>query len=139
MATLEPSSSMLTLSIAGILASSPLGVSVETIALGTCFAVVGCVGRFAFDLQKALESGEKIMLRQALSWIGAGFLGAPFVAVAWIALLRTIGAQTDLATVLGLLFLGFSGSKGVTWLIGLITGFLQQRAGLQKGAPETKP
>jgi hypothetical protein len=132
MASPEPATAAVTgLTIAGILAATPLGVSVETIALGMGFAIVGLFGRLAFDIQKGIEAGDKVRLSTAIGWAGAGLIGAPFIAVVWIVLLRAIGAQTDAATVIGLLFLGFSGPKGVTWVMGLVADFVGSR--LPKG------
>lgn len=132
MATPSPAAPI-ALSIAGLLSSSAFGVSIETIATGMGFAIVGMLGRFAFDLQKALEAGDKVRLTQALSWVSAGFVGAPFVTVIWIVMLRAVGAQTDTTTVIGLIVLGFSGAKGVMWLLGTAIGLLRQI--LPKGTP----
>lgn len=134
MASPEPSTGVVTLSIAGILASSPFGINVETIAIGMCFAIVGMFGKFAFEIQRALDAGDKVRLVQALGWVGAGLIGAPFITVAWIVLLKAVGAQTDVATVLGCLFLGFFGPRGVTWLVGLLGSII--KGYLPKGAPD---
>lgn len=127
MVTTDTGATATGLSIAGILSSVPLGVPLATIFLGTAFAIVGVIGRAAFDMQKSLEAGDRIKGAQVLGWVGAGLVGAPFTAVLWIVLLRAVGAQTDLATVIGLLFLGFTGPKGVTWAMGFVTDFLKAK------------
>jgi len=123
----QTSPAPIVLSVAGILAAAPFGVSVETIAIGMGFAIVGLMGRFAFDVQKALETGNGVRLAPTLGWVGAGLVGAPFLTVLWIVFLHWIGVQADVVTVIGLLILGFTGPKGITWLIGMATDLLSQR------------
>lgn len=135
MNTADTGSAPVAISALSILSAVPLGVPVATIALGMAFAIVGVIGRAAFDIQKSLEGGSPVKLGQIIGWIGGGLLGAPFVAVLWIVMLRTIGAQTDTATVVGLLFLGFTGPKGVTWMMGFVTDFVRARFPAQKPDP----
>jgi hypothetical protein len=140
MATPEPSTAIAGLSIAGILAAVPFGINVETIATGMGFAIVGMLGRFAFDLQKAVESGTPLGLGKTLQWLGAGFIGAPFLTIAWLVFLKQIGAATDTATVIGLLLLGFSGPKGISWLLGLLNKLLPQNGRIPDSQlPGAKP
>ena len=115
------------LSVAGLLAATPFGISVETIAVGMGFAIVGLMGRFAFEVQKSLETGNGVKLAATLGWVGAGLVGAPFLTVLWLMFLKWIGIQADVVTVIGLLILGFSGPKGLTWLITAATDMLASR------------
>lgn len=136
MAAPEPSSGIFALSFGAMLASAPFGVSFETIALGMVFAIIGCLGRVGFNIQKALEAGDKVGLSQSIGWAAAGMLGSPFVTILWVLALKMANIQNDLLTASGLVFLGFSGSKGILWLMTLLTDFLKSKLG--NGTPPPK-
>lgn len=117
------------LSLAGMLTAQPFGISVETIAVGTCFSIIGVVGRAAFELQKASEGPSGMKLSKIAGWVGAGFVGAPFATILYLVLLKLLNIQSDGIIIIGLLFFGFSGPRMVTWLMNLAVGTLNKRLG----------
>lgn len=118
------------LTFAGMMASSPFGLPMNQIALGTLFAIIGVVGRAAFEMQRANEGNPGLQLSKVAGWVGAGFTGAPFLTIVYLILLRMMNVQSDGIVSLGLLFLGFSGPRLMQWLLN--TGILQlnKRTGL---------
>lgn len=119
-----------TLSLAGILTAQPFGISVETIAIGTCFSIVGVIGRAAFEMQKAAETPGGMRVSKIAGWVGAGFIGAPFVTILYLVVLNLMKVQSDGVSILGLLFFGFSGPRMVTWLLNMVIGILNKRLGM---------
>lgn len=119
------------MSIAGILASAPFGIPMEQILAGTIFALVGVVGRAAFEFQKASEGGTGgIPIGKIAGWVGAGFTGAPFVTILYLVVLNIAGVKSDGIVSLGLLFLGFSGPRMVTWLLNTGISAINKKSGL---------
>lgn len=116
------------LTMAGVLASQPFGIPMTQIALGTCFAIVGVIGRAAFEFQTMSEGSKGgIQLNKILGWIGAGFFGAPFITLAYLIILKLFNIQSDGLASLGLLFLGFSGSRAFTYLMQAASGLLSKK------------
>jgi len=128
------------LSLAGILTAAPLGLSMETILIGTAFAILGVVGRAAFEAQKYSENNGSMKFSQILAWLGGGLVSAPTMTVLYLALLQSISVKSDSIAIFGLIFLGWSGPKGATWLIGLIRNSLASKFGNSvPQAPGDKP
>lgn len=127
------------LSLAGIMTAAPFGLSIETIAIGTLFAVVGVIGRAGFEMQKSAEGPGGLKLSKIAGWVGAGFIGAPFVTILYLALLKISSVQSDGLVILGLLFLGFSGPKVVQWLMGSIAAMISKRLGIVAPPPAPPP
>lgn len=119
-----------TLSLAGMLTAQPFGISVETIAVGTCFSIIGVVGRAAFELQKSSEGTSGMTLGKIFGWLGAGFVGAPFATILYLVVLKLANIQSDSIVIIGLLFFGFSGPRMITWLINTAIGQINKRSGL---------
>lgn len=138
--TAPTGSAVAIMSVAGILAAQPFGISVETIAIGTGFSLVGVIGRAAFEMQKAAE-GPGMKLSKIAGWVGAGFIGAPFATILYLVILNLCKIQSDGIAILGLMFFGFSGPRMVTWLLNMGIGILNKRMGTniptlgQSGAP----
>ena len=126
------------ISLAAVFGSAPFGVPVETIALGTGLAVLGVMGRAAFELQKVAQGQDGMLLGAILRWVGAGFLGAPFTAVLVIAIMKGMGWQVDNRAVFGFIGLGFFGPQGLIWLISFGTDFLRKRYGSAPSLPGDK-
>lgn len=119
------------LTISGVLAATPFGIPMNEIALGTFFAVVGVCGRASFELQKASEGAAGgIPVSKILGWMGAGLFGAPFVTLFYLVVLRLINVQSDGIVSLGLLFLGFSGPRMVSWLLNTGISLINKHTGL---------
>ncbi len=127
--TTNGGSTVAALSLAGILAAEPFGLSITTIALGTGFACVGVIGRSAFELQKANEGPNGMKLSKIAGWVGAGFIGAPFVTILYLVVLNLAKIQSDGISILGLMFLGFSGPRMVLWMVNLVIGILNKHLG----------
>lgn len=117
------------LTLGTILTAAPFGVPVETIAIGTLFSVLGVMGRAAFELQKVAEGGAGMTVGRVLGWFGAGLLGAPFMTVTVIALLKFVGVQIDIYSVIGFLAAGFFGPRFVGGVIQFGTDYLRKRFG----------
>lgn len=117
------------LTMAGLLASQPFGLPIESIAIGAGFAALGVFGKAAFEIQSSLERQSSVSLKYVLGWVGAGLIGAPFAAVLWLIFLRIVGIPSDNTAIMGLVFLGFLGPKGVTWLMAYVTGLLKDKLG----------
>jgi hypothetical protein len=122
-------SAVAALSLAGILTAQPFGLSIETIAIGTGFAVIGTIGRAAFEVQRSSEGQEGMKLSKIFYWLGAGFIGAPFVTIMYLVVLNLAHIQSDGISILGLLFFGFSGPRAVTWLLNYVISILNKRLG----------
>lgn len=122
-------STVAVLSLAGILTAQPFGLSVGTIAIGTGFAIIGTLGRAAFEVQKASEGQDGMKLSKIAGWLGAGFIGAPFVTILYLVVLNLIKIQSDGISILGLMFFGFSGPRMVSWLIDFAIGLLNKHLG----------
>lgn len=120
------------LSLAGILTAQPFGLSLSTIAIGTCFSIVGVIGRAAFELQKSSEGpvGGGMRLSKIAGWVGAGFIGAPFATIIYLVLLSLMKIQSDGVSILGLVFFGFSGPRAIAWLLNVVIGQLNKRLGM---------
>lgn len=122
-------SAVAALTLAGILAARPFGLQPETIFIGTGFSLVGVLGRAAFELQKAAEGGNGMRLSRIAGWVGAGFIGAPFATILYLVILNLASVQSDGISILGLVFFGFVGPRGITWLLNLVIGQLNKRLG----------
>ncbi len=119
-----------TLSIATIMAAQPYGIQVETVIIGTAFSIIGVVGRAAFELQKLSEGPSTMKLAAIAGWVGAGLIGAPFITILYLVVLKLSSVQSDSISIIGLMFFGFSGPRMVTWLLNLAIGILNKRTGL---------
>jgi hypothetical protein len=119
------------LSLSGILMAQPFGLSVETIIVGSAFSLIGVIGRAAFEMQKAAEAPGGMKLSKVAGWVGAGFIGSPFASILYLIGLKLAGVQSDSLAIIGLLFFGFTGPKGVTWLINNAQKALAARFGLK--------
>ena len=118
------------ITLATILTAQPFGLPVETIAIGTGFAFVGVIGKAAFEAQRAIESGKSVNLGPILGWVGSGMIGAPFVTIVYLVLLKMLGVPADNMAILGLIFCGFLGPKAVTSLVNWGTDFLKSKTGV---------
>lgn len=118
------------LTLAGIMTAMPFGISVGTIAIGTGFSIIGVIGRAAFELQKSSEGPGGMALRKIVGWVGAGFIGAPFMTILYLVFLNLIKVQSDGVLIIGLMFFGFSGPRMVTWFMNLLIGMLNKRLGI---------
>lgn len=124
-------SNVAAMTVAGVLASAPFGIPLEQIGLGTCFAIIGVIGRAGFELQKSSEgAGGGIQVSKIAGWVGAGFTCAPFVTILYLVILKMAGIQSDGIISLGLLFLGFSGPRLVTWLMNTGISAFNKKSGL---------
>lgn len=117
------------LSLAGILAASPMGLSMQTILIGTAFAALGVIGRAAFEAQRYSENTGTMKLSQILAWLGGGLVSAPTMTVLWLALLQSMSVKSDAICIFGLIFLGWSGPKGAAWLISLARNAISSKIG----------
>lgn len=122
MAIQEPNSAVVGISFAGLFSAVPFGVPVETIAIGTGFFSLGIFARAAFEMQKTIERGDHVGIGQVLGWVGAGLIGAPFGTILYVVFLHTLKVQSNDASILGLLVLGFGGPRLLTALMGAIVG-----------------
>lgn len=121
--------------LATMLAAQPFGVSVETIAVGTAFCVMGVFGKAAFEAQRATEGTAGFKWSQILGWLGAGLIGAPFVTTLYLVLLKLVNVQSDSIVILGLLFAGFTGPKAVSWLMSSAGTILSKGTGFFGTSP----
>lgn len=117
------------LSLAGILTATPLGLSMTTILIGTGFAALGVIGRAAFEAQKYSENTGTMKFSQILAWLGGGLVSAPTMTVLYLALLQSLSVKSDSIAVFGLIFLGWSGPKGATWLLNIIQDKVMAKIG----------
>lgn len=117
-------------SIATILGAQPFGISIETITIGTAFAIIGVVGRAAFEMQKSSENPGGMPLTHVAGWVASGLIGAPFVTILYLVILKMINVQSDSVSIIGLMFFGFSGPRMLTWLLNTGIGVLNKKAGL---------
>ncbi len=130
------------LSIATILSAQPYGISVETVIIGTAFSIIGVIGRAGFEMQKASENPGGMRPGAIAGWVGAGFIGSPFVTILYLVVLKLSNVQSDSISIIGLLFMGFSGLKAATWLLNLAIGIVNKKTGLsipQFGMATTDP
>ncbi len=116
--------------------ASLFGIPVGTIALGIVASLCGMLGRFGFDMQQGIETQQRSKMAMAAGWVGAGAIGAPFITLAWLLLLKAAGVQSDAVTGIGLLSLGFSGPKGVTWLMTMTASVVQKALPKAPAPPE---
>lgn len=117
------------LTLAALWSATPFGIPVETIALGTLFVYGGVIGRGAFELQKIAEGNGGMRWSQICGWMGAGFLGGPFMSLVTILFLKLIGAQVDNLTVIGFSAMGFFGPRALNKVIEFGSGLLRRRYG----------
>lgn len=118
------------LSIATILGAQPYGISVETVMVGTAFSIIGVMGRAAFEMQKSSEDPNGKTFSSIAGWVGSGFIGAPFVTILYLVILKLMNVQSDSISIIGLMFFGFSGPRMVSWLLNIGTGILSKKTGL---------
>ena len=115
---------------------APFGLPMEQIFIGTSFAVLGVVGRAAFEMQKAAEGAAGGMRGTKIwGWVGSGLIGAPFVTIMYLITLKLAGVQSDGIVSLGLLFLGFSGPRMVTWVLSTGISLINKKTGLNIPVP----
>ncbi len=119
------------ISIATILGAQPYGISIETVMIGTAFSIIGVVGRAAFEMQKASEAPGGMRFSNIAGWVASGFIGAPFVTILYLVVLKMMNVQSDSISIIGLMFFGFSGPRMVSWLLNLAIGILNKKAGTQ--------
>jgi hypothetical protein len=119
------------LTVAGMLASAPFGLPMQQIALGTGFAVLGVIGRAAFELQKTSEgSTDGIRGARIWGWMGSGLIGAPFISTMYLIVLQLLHVKADGVVSFGFLFFGFTGPRMLSWLLNTCIGQLNKRLGL---------
>jgi len=118
------------ISLATILGAQPYGISIETIMIGTAFSIIGVVGRAAFEMQKSSENPGGMTLTHVAGWVAAGLIGAPFVTILYLVILKMMNVQSDSVSIIGLMFFGFSGPRMLTWLLNTGIGVLNKRSGL---------
>lgn len=118
------------LSVATILGAQPYGISIETVMIGTAFSIVGVIGRAAFEMQKASEAPGGMKFGSIAGWMGAGLIGAPFITILYLVVLKLSNVQSDNIAIIGLMFFGFSGPRLLIWLLNLAIGILNKRTGL---------
>ena len=121
---------VLALSVAGIMAASPMGFPMETIVLATGFTLLGIVGRLGFEISKAAEQPGVVKWSSVAALFGGSILSSVPITVLYLALLKTAGIQSDTASVIGCIFLGFTGPKAFIWLYNSLSGWLGKRTGL---------
>ena len=132
---------VLVFSMAGMLAASPMGINVETMLIGTCFTLFGVFGRIGFEIARGADTPGGVKWGSIAAQFGGGLLSAVAITVLYLSLLRTVGIQSDTASVIGLIFFGFTGPKALLWLLNTATGAVNKRTGLnipQFGADEAR-
>lgn len=118
------------LSIATIFSMQPFGISIETIMIGTAFSIIGVVGRAAFEMQKSSEAPGGMKFSNIAGWVAAGLIGAPFITILYLVVLKLSSVQSDNISIIGLMFFGFSGPRILVWLLNFAIGILNKRTGL---------
>lgn len=111
------------LSLGGFMATSPLGIPMPQLAWGAFFACIGVVGRGIFEGQNALARQNALGLQYTLGWVLLGLLGAPFGACMVLYGLKVAGIANDSWTAIALMVIGFSGPKGIMFILGAVANF----------------
>lgn len=114
----------LSLILASLFSAMPFGVSVENIAIGMFFAIVGVVCKGLVDMAISVEKGDQVKTGRSLALMGIGCGLAPFVSTIYMILLTLVHAQVDATSALVLVVLGYSGPKAVSGLMGLAGNFM---------------
>jgi hypothetical protein len=127
------------LTLTGLLTAQPLGLSMTEIAVGTCFCIMGVVGRAGVEWAKYAENSGSMKAGQILAWLGGGFVSAPTVSVLYLALLQSFSVKSDSLALFGLIFLGWTGPKGASWLISSVRGILTSKLGNTLPPEDQKP
>lgn len=119
------------LTLAGMWQASVLGLPVETIAVATGFTILGAFGRLGFEMAKAADEPGGVKWSRIFALFGGSLTSATTLAVLFLAMLKTVGIQSDSTTLLGLVFFGFVGPKALLWLFNAGTGAISKRTGLK--------
>lgn len=135
--TTPNSGAVVTLSLAGFLASLPAGIQPAPFILGLMFSGAGIAMRAGSEIQKASEGNEGIKLSKIAGWIFGGFFSAPGVTLVYLIGLNIAGYPADVPRLFFLIPLSFFGQKATIWLMQTVTQAAKGIAGgLFKGFPD---
>jgi hypothetical protein len=127
------------LTLAGLMTAAPLGIPVPSLAWGALFACVGVFGRGVYETQVALGKQDVLGLRYVLAWVMVGLLGSPFCSALVLYGLKLTSVQNDNITAFALMFMGFTGPKGITFVMSSAAQFINQRLAIKPGSPGFLP
>lgn len=123
------------LSVAGFWSAAPLGIPMPSLAWGAVFVSLGVIGRGVFEAQEALTKHDTLGLQFTLAWVLVGLLGSIFGAPLVLFGLKLVGVQDDAITAFALMFMGFTGPKGVTFAFSSVVSIANRQLG-RSGSPQ---
>lgn len=119
-----------TLSFAGILAASPLGINMETILICTAFCYLGVLSKVGFSISRAVDSPGGLQWGKIIGALAGSILAGPTIAVLCLLLLKMVGVQNDGVTGFSLIFAGFFGPEILPWFFNTLAGMVNKKFGL---------
>lgn len=118
-------------SLAGILTSTPFGMSSTTILLATGFTMLGVFGRLGYEISKSAETPQGVNWAKVGALFGGSMISATCIAVLYLAVLSLAKVQNESVLIFGLIFLGFSGPKGFIWLFNTASAAVTRLTGFK--------
>ncbi len=118
------------LTLATILQTNIMGVTVDQVAIATGIAFVGILGKTGFMIASAAEANGAVNIGAVLGMLFGSLISAPAIVLIYLTILKMAGIQSDTITLLGLIFLGIIGAKALPWLYNTGTGLINKKTGL---------
>lgn len=119
------------LSVAGILAATPFGLSMETIFIATGFTMLGAFARVGFEISAMVEAPTGIQWSRIWARLASSLISAATIAVLVLVMLKILNVQSEPMLVFLLIAFGYSGSTGIPWLLNTMTGMVGRLTGLK--------
>lgn len=119
------------LTVAGLLAFTPFGLSLTTIFIATGFTMLGAFARVGFEIAAAIDKPVGIKWSKIIALLASSLISAATISVLVLVALKLLGVPSETVLVFLLICFGYFGPTGIPWLLNLISGTVTKITGIK--------
>lgn len=119
------------LSLAGLLAFTPFGLSLETIFIATAFTMLGAFARVGFEISAAVDKPGGIKWARIVALLASSLISAATISVLVLVAMKLLTIPSETILVFLLICFGYFGPTGIPWLLNMITTTVTKLTGIK--------
>ena len=119
------------ISLAGLLAFTPFGLSLETIFIATAFTMLGAFARLGFEIAAQVEQPAGIRWGRIFAMLAASLISVATISVLVLVAMKLLSIPSETILVFMLICFGYFGPTGLPWLFSTISAPITKLTGLK--------
>lgn len=119
------------LSLAGLLAFTPFGLSLETIFIATAFTMLGAFARVGFEISATVDKPGGIRWGRIMALLASSLISAATISVLVLVAMKLLSIPSETILVFSLICFGYFGPTGLPWLLSTISAPITKLTGLK--------